>query len=81
MEVHKRRPTAARELHKICEAFPNDEHNRVQEWASTPEGPAAPWVRKAATLIKSPVSPSNNTESNTGALALSGLRSESTKAG
>ena len=46
--VAMRLATPAREEHKLCEADLKEEHNRLQACASTPEGPAAPWVRNEA---------------------------------
>ena len=53
--VHRRQATAARALHRSLEAFLNEEHSRRQAYTSTPEGPAAPWVWRAACLMLSPV--------------------------
>ncbi len=36
------------EWHKSCEAVWNDVHNLLQQWASSPDGPAAPLVERDA---------------------------------
>ena len=49
--VHSRRAVAAREWHSSEDADLNDVHSLLQLSASTPEGPAAPLVHKAADMI------------------------------
>ena len=47
-DVQSRLARRAREWHSSCEALWKEVHNLLQQWASKPEGPAAPLVDKAA---------------------------------
>ncbi len=57
--VHKRFAMPASALHKSTDAPLKDEHRQRHPYASTPDGPAAPFVRIAAYFILSPVILSN----------------------
>ena len=54
-EVHRRRATPARALHRSAEALLNDQQKRRHAYASTPDVPDAPCVLFAAIFIASPV--------------------------
>ena len=59
--VHSLFATSASERHRSSEADLKAQHNLLQLWASTPDGPAAPSVCFAAVLTRSDVRPSNRT--------------------
>ena len=52
--VHRRLATKARLEHKSSEADRNEVQSRLQQKASTPDGPAAPLVRRAARRMAAP---------------------------
>ena len=53
--AHSLRATAAKALQRSVVGFLKEEQKRRQEYASIPEGPAAPCVWMAACLMLSPV--------------------------
>lgn len=53
-----RRPTPASAAHRLFEADLKEEQSLLHACASNPEGPAAPWVCKAADLTLSASRPS-----------------------